>query len=447
MQVNVQYTPTKVGDEHWVLGIDSNDGRYPTLVLPLSGTTNHPCLLSIPSIVDFGRSSVNCTAQTKTLTIYHSGAEHCPTSIDIDAINMNPQTTQAFTITKTPKLPLTVTATKHAQIQVSFRATQAIHQHATIELKTDVKAQPTVSIPIQGKGHAKNEEKEIFQQRKRPTVDYLFVVADTKSMSFVQQQLTQHIPLFLRSLTQQNVDYRVGVISTDSTTCKDGPPCTEGRAPGCLHGTKSTFITSSPPNAAQLLKQNLLVGNTGSTEPQGLEATYRALTPPTLNDLQCNNGFIRTDAALSIIYTSNTDDVSAKSQSFFEDFFSKQNKQVIVSAIGPSIVSGGACLGSCRYHELANKTNGYYQGIRSTDWGNMMVQLAKTGIELRSQFALSQRPALQTLQVRVNGIVIPRSEQYGWEYDTLTNKIVFSNRAIPSPGATIEIQYKSLCKP
>lgn len=162
---------------------------------------------------------------------------------------------------------------------------------------------------------------DIFSQNTVRKVDILWVVDSSGSMAPHQAQLASNFQSFITYLLTADppIDFHIGVVTTDT----DDP-----REQGTLHGW-----TQSGRNAAYIacdsnrlcntnqgtgdtnlsvrdaFSQMSKVGTQGSQVERGLYATYLALTKQANLD-RGNGGFVRSDAALYVVFVSDEDDSS-----------------------------------------------------------------------------------------------------------------------------------------
>ena len=164
-------------------------------------------------------------------------------------------------------------------------------------------------------------------------VDVLFVVDNSESMQQEQDNLAANFPKLVERLNAAELDFRVGVVSTDLGVGFD----TDGRLSNCsFSGDAGRLLndrgTGQPectgprdPWLEQIAGQsNAFDGNvsaafscmarrgtTGCGFEQPLEAMHKALDPET------NPGFIRDNAALAVVIISDEDDCSTRDPALF----------------------------------------------------------------------------------------------------------------------------------
>jgi hypothetical protein len=150
-------------------------------------------------------------------------------------------------------------------------------------------------------------QNDVFVQELRRKVDVLLVVDNSCSMIDEQQKLAGNFDNFIEQFLTAEVDYQIGIVTTDMTD-----PDQSGRLVG-----ETKIITADLPidEARQVFQDNVKVCSQGSGFERGLAAAEAALIDHITGDPNNpgpNEGFLRDDAALSIVIVSDEDDLSPK---------------------------------------------------------------------------------------------------------------------------------------
>lgn len=150
------------------------------------------------------------------------------------------------------------------------------------------------------------EYTDLFQQAASSAkVDIVWMIDSSGSMRDDQQELSANAEAFTDRLENANVDFKLMVITSDS------------RSDGMLTPRCGTTAGSVITNAnASAFAACAIVGDTGSGLEEGLEAVRRALDPQypkgpwntAATPKPLNSGFLRSDAALQVIYVSDEED-------------------------------------------------------------------------------------------------------------------------------------------
>jgi hypothetical protein len=315
-----------------------------------------------------------------------------------------------------------------------------------------------------GQAFIKPTQTDRFFQEAQVKVDLLFVIDNSGSMMEEQQNLANNFAALLSSAQGSNVDYHIGVTTTGLDASPGGwtecPGGVQGGENGRLFpvvGGTARIITPSTPNAAQVFANNVQVGWCHWNE-QGLEAAYRALSTPLVNNVDDprtaetndgNAGFLRADAKLAVIVVSDEEDFSTQSVGFYETFF-RALKNNDPSLFAFSAIVGPTDLATCptasssgnRYIQLAQSTGGVVESICTSNWAASLQNVSVNAFGPTRRFALSQTPASATeIKVYVNGQLMTS----GWTYDPLTNSVTFDWASTPPAGALVEVNYPLGC--
>lgn len=169
----------------------------------------------------------------------------------------------------------------------------------------------------------------------KPTpADILFVVDNSGSMLDDQERLAESFDRFVEQIAGRG-DHQIAVITTDTSgrgeyegrsrelngaaypftaaypspldlsDCRRIEPRIEN---GCFRGSDPArrVIKTSDPDALPRLRENLIVGSCGDGTERGLDAVERALAQ--MAPGECNEGFLRPEANLVVIFVSDEDD-------------------------------------------------------------------------------------------------------------------------------------------
>ncbi len=320
-----------------------------------------------------------------------------------------------------------------------------------------------VGCTIENDPHV-NQEKDTFFQEPPADVDILWVVDNSPSMAQEQVEVGHRFAEFIGHLEDTNIDFHIGVITTDVDDDND--------LAGHLLGDPRV-IDSSIEDFEMVFNDRVQVGVDGSDMERGLEAAYMALTEPMISD--ANAGFLRRDAVLSIIFVSDENDCSDRGgfpeeatgmacydqpeklvpvREFVNDFraLKADGSDVITSAIvGPDIQEN--CEDSVpgvRYLSVAQNTGGIEGNICDEDFSDIMDKMGLSVSGVRASFELEAVPVLDTMEVWVGDAeeedtslwdLIPQDDADGWTYDDATNYITFNGDSVPPRGTVITVYY------
>jgi hypothetical protein len=277
-----------------------------------------------------------------------------------------------------------------------------------------------------------------LEQNPQPIVDILVVMDSSCSMSEEQANLGSSFNLLLDTLVDNNVDFHIGVTSMDVDL---------GGDQGALVGVPKV-LTSTTPNLPQAFADNVLLGTGGSGIEQGLEASRLALSPPLVSGV--NAGFLRDSGSLTVIYVSDEIDQSPSSTTAYAQFLVglRGPRRVQANAIVGDVPGG--CSGSNgvadsgeRYDQVRAATGGAFDSICMVGWNIALTDLGGPGFGYLHEVQMTN-PLTGNLEVRVDGVLVPQvgtGGEVNWTYDASTNRVIFSETAVPPPSATITIDY------
>jgi hypothetical protein len=264
---------------------------------------------------------------------------------------------------------------------------------------------------------------------ERRAIDVLFVIDDSCSMANDQRRLGENLNSFFSAFTAAQVDFHVGVITTDMSD-----PARSGKL-------VAPFLTQNTPNVANEFESSVLVGTNGSGDERGLQALRTALRPP-LTDME-NAGFIRTEADFAAVILADEDDHAPLRVDFVTDAVRalKPDQQAIT--VGAILLSCGFSVGNWRYAQFARAFG--ERGITTTctqDYASTLRTIAGRAINKSCVVGLKRRldPSRQitaTLNGAATGIIVSPPE------DAFPNGTV---EAVPCPeaGGTLRLTW-SLC--
>jgi hypothetical protein len=307
----------------------------------------------------------------------------------------------------------------------------------------------------------KLEADDLFYQLEAGKVDVLLMVDNSGSMAPYQRKLSTNFDLFLTYFIEGNVDYHIGVVTSSvvAPVYVQGSGCSQTEVdavPPAGELVNGTYITPSTDDGDALFQELVSVGTCGSGYEMGLESAYLALTEPNLSGP--NEGFLRDDAYLSVIFVTDEQDSSPLTVNgyinAFRDVKGQRNRDVFnasalavtdIDECSTQQVNSGAKEGS-RYVDVAEQTDGVLGSICSDDFGDIVTELSLASSRLTDTFYLSHLPDPETLVVAVDGEDID-CESGDWRYERGEKNgedvgmIVFERAKMPPPQSRISVGY------
>ena len=495
IQIPLTYEPkAELGDQAGLLVATLADGvgedakylqyHHPTGgVLPtVRGAVGSAGVLVKPGDVTFAVTAVGCGAKPLDATVRRLG--ELPLSL---ASVVESECDGQFIVAGLSELPLPLfTGTDGATaFQVQYAPTAEGLFECTIVFEPDIDTAGSGAMTLRGVGASDGQRTDVFQQAAEFQVDILFVVDNSGSMKDEQEALIAGFEGFITQAAVWDVQYHIGVITTDP---EDNPGALVGQEP-YVDNTNWIFF-----------KQSANVGTHGSGDERGLHTAWQALQPSKLvnygygctGDGQChpddkeskcvfgvcggaNNGFMRDDALLTIIWVSDEDEHSedtpvADYVDFFQSLKQSPDRVKGYALVGPPTGTGDNGLGGCnggaqggwmggpaqgaqpgdRYVEAVDALGGFWFSI--CDFGKeavgqppLLEQIGADAFQPVVDFALSEEPDPASIVVTVGDE--PCTE--GWTWDASTNTVVFdtSSPCFPGPEVTVVVNYDPVCYP
>jgi hypothetical protein len=280
-----------------------------------------------------------------------------------------------------------------------------------------------------------------------PSVDILFVIDDSGSMSGHQRNLSRNVDLFVNELqNNQILDYHIGVITS---TVGGWNPRTTGD--GRLFGNPR-YVERSTPNGLQALRSNLVVGTDGAADERFFEPTVMALSAP-LNTTW-NAGFYRPDAHLAIIFITDTDDQSRgwdapTFHSFLVSLKSGDKDKVLPYAVfipvADRVCSRSGEEPPQKIEAFMRLSGGISFGLCDPDYGQKLAGIGKILVErIGKTVYLTRPPQVHTIEVRFGTQLIPNEAKTGWTYDPEKNALILGDEITWStqpPGTRLAVTF------
>ena len=281
------------------------------------------------------------------------------------------------------------------------------------------------------------ELEERFFQAPLPRVDVLWIIDDTGSMAAEQARLADSFEVFVQGLDALEIDFQLGVVTTDMSAGEGG----------VLLGNP-WVVTSLHADPVEAFVANSAVGTAGAGPEAGLAAMVAALKEP--NRSGANRGFRREDAALHVVVLSDADDRSqdwlgadpvGTALALLEDERQRTSRTARFSAVVGDAPLGcfsseGSADAGIRYLQVVANSGGSHASICSDDFGPLLENLGVVGVEYPVRFPLQAEPDAESVRVSLGGV----AQEEGWILELLPAAIVFD--VAPAPEERIDVQYR-----
>jgi hypothetical protein len=303
-------------------------------------------------------------------------------------------------------------------------------------------------VAVSGDSAANAQNIETFASSGPGVVDVLLIVDDSGSMSEEQARLSAAAPALLARGDAAGADYHVGVTTTDP-----------GPSPfpiGTLRGTPR-YVTSVSATRIADLTAAVNQGVNGSGTEEGLAAAAAAVTDATLL-AGTNLGFLRPNAELAVVILSDEEDFSPGTVTSYVQAMANRSigipgsLRIFGITGGPSGCNtpGGAADPGLRYEDAATQTGGFTRSICEADYTAITNEIADAiFLGTRAVYPLASRPAPGTVEVRINGTLLPATNGVvvNWGLDYQAAQLIFVGGNGPPAGAAVEVRYQSVCVP
>ena len=442
--VQLAYSP--VQDEHieGSLTVISNDRENEAVLVRLLAEGLAPAIEIEPDVWDFGNPEIGCVSQ---LEISISNVGRAPLEIAeggiwFEDLGGNGEMTLVHNLPDQLVLEPLAEGGSPVDVQVHYVPTDVQPDTGVLHIESNDPSSPDATATQYGIAHLGASNIDDYYQEGNNATDILFVVDNSCSMSQEQSSLAVNFASFIQIVDAIDINYHIGVTTTD--TGDDGH----------LQGTVP-IITPSSADPAGSFAFNVNLGTSGSATERGLHCGYLALgAGGANNNIQpggANDGFIRPDAGLRVIFVSDEPEQSSSVLNWgvgdYVNFFEslKPNPDhVVLSDISGGMTgcsgAGGSATNGSGYVSATNMTNGISASICDPNWVSTLSALAWLSQSFADTFELSQTPVEDSIEVRMNGVPL----FVGWTYNSGLQAIVFDVDHVPENGDYLELEYTVL---
>ncbi|MBY0314437.1 MAG: hypothetical protein K2Q26_02890 [Bdellovibrionales bacterium] len=307
-------------------------------------------------------------------------------------------------------------------------------------------------------------------------IDILWVVDNSGSMETSQNMVANNIASFINKFRTTNFDYQIAV--TTSEAYRSIAPFNQAASWSLFRdGTDATshtgvfLINPQTPNLETVFQINVRQGIAGSGDERTFDSMVAALSNPT--NLA---SFPRPGAFLAVIFLTDEEDFSHSGTANIQQLPDGSNNVITDPRLTPissylSFLDGltnstetqknyvvntiaifdDACRNqlattftgrrvAARHGQLTDATGGVKASL-CDDFSGIMSSLTDTILELSSKFTLSREPNPSTIEILVNGVLVPSSH---WVYNATENSIYFVAEHIPPASSSINVRFLPL---
>jgi len=453
----IAFRPPAVGDYQGELTLTVNDPANPTVTLPLHGASLASCLVAAPAFVDFGPIRYDCATRPRRTLV----SNQCAAPVNVTDAHIGAGTSEQYQLVTPPTLPRTLAPGEGFELEFSYARNVLGQHYSPFFVKEQAEPNPLL-IPLLAETNHEGLQLDRFIQGTDSQLDVLFVVSNTTTMRDFQTRLKTALPGWLVRAQQAGVDVRIGVTSTGLST--RSPACaspTAGGDAGRLvpaDGHRARTASSTSATAAATVQANIDDVGLCHNLVQGLETMRQGLSSPLITSMDDprtplpndgNQGFLRSTARLAVVVVADEDDHSGFEPESYVQFLQslkgtgmahRSQMYALVPTDSRCATAGGP---GTRFSAVAQATGGAVDSICLGDYGPFLDKLLQRAEGLQADFPLTATPnGLEEMSVRVAGTTIGTDK---WTYDTRRNAVVFNADAVPVPGQTLEVRYRSVC--
>ncbi len=278
-----------------------------------------------------------------------------------------------------------------------------------------------------------------------PSVDVLWTIDNSCSMSDEQDQLAANFPSFMDYFDGSGLDFHVGVVSTDLDDPRHG-----GRLQSGL-GYK--YIDGDTPSPVEVFAAMATLGTGGSGNEAGLGTSHLALER---HAETYNAGFYRGEASLAtIVISDEADHTPARliTQPEYVDWYDGLKREADERSFSCVCNLAGPDRGAA-YIATSTRIGGIVWDITTEDWSLVLERLGIQASGLKREYFLSERPVPSTIVVEVedvSGALLPPFEPAVFDaagqlasgdytYDPRRNSVTFLEY-VPRALSTVILTY------
>lgn len=441
-QAELQFIPLTPFSKTWNnrFEVHTNNSVSPVFSITLVGKSETLKLAVFPRQLDFGEVTVGCqrTLKFKLFTRLDS------VKVKLSKLTILPSNSM-FSVAGSTVLPLSLKFGVAGVVEVTFKPLQAKTWSGTLRLFLNQDSRPFLELPLRGQGTTSLARTEIFQQPQTPKADILLVLDFTSpTMKKALSELVKWLPELVSTGDRLKAKYHIGVIAST--------PSVRGGSAACLMG-RIRYISPNVLQGSKVLLSNFPVTNAWNYPVQPPDMMFQALSVPKTLKGQCNEGFLRKDATLSVLFFTTKEDQGKWSEDFTLSFVKALKGRQSFDMVRLSAIAGppGKCFNkklsisassTPKLWSLAGKTKGLQLPVCDLSKGYIQ-KLATLSYRLRQSFGLMESPRLGSLEIFANG----KKMTSGWKWDLAERAIVFEPNAIPGPGSVLMVKYRSSCTP
>ena len=402
--------------------------------LPVPGQPAAPGAWAVPPFVDFPPVRNDCGLRIRPVEIENRA--RVPARLRVLGVDgpfaLNPATAPSWE----------VPAGASTRVEV-WLAPPGPGRHAgqlTLELEGQ---RVPVTVRLSAEVDPEHGVEDRWRQADRPRVDLLLVLEAGLLDRIVRNALWANLQSLAQYVLAQGLDIRVGAMIADA----DGQP-QASLLPLGEDGDRWLEPAALAEGLARI--PALLDSADGRPPPRLLDAIRRA----------SDRVAVRPGALLSVLALSSRDDVSpAPVDEAIDGLMASRGfrspRRIVVSAVAGPLRTRLGCSGpggeaepTPRLRAVTDAFGGVFASVCAADWSRVLEDYGP-GFGWKTWIYLSRRPRLETLELSIDELPLPRQARGGiinWSYDASAGLVDFAPFATPDPGAEVAIRYLAACR-
>ena len=439
LQLNAQARAPSAAPFSGVLKFVTSSSVQPELSVPALGNRASPhCLIASTSPLDFGSSEVGCRSHDALVAITND----CPHEVRLGDRTVS----SGFTLIASPAQSLLQPGDR-LELALNHAAASVGETNGVLELSVDVlDGQQVLSVPLQALGTAVREveDSELIPPFTQPR-DVLFGSDDSPGILPLSASIERNLGDFARWGNANGYDFRVGVMSSDTS------PAQVGRLRSTSSGAK-WLVNPTPAELGTLGAPRGLSTSRSSC----IETLAAAFGDPLRHDPAELGGLLRAGAGLYVICVTNSRDAVQTAPIVTITSLLASLKKPYELAVIANFIEVRGCAAQLEHGPLtalAAQANGVLEEICTPNWEPALERIGRNYFGWRTNFYLHQRPALTRgpLRVFVDEEEIPevdpdpRLQTRIWTYEGSVNAVLFEPLYVPEPGRTVRFRYVPDC--
>lgn len=437
--LSVQARPGSVAEQFATLTVFTDALGTTTVTLPLLVNRSAPCLTRSTPRLDFPSVEVACRTPGEPVTLTND----CPHPVRLAP----PQLSADFGLVSTPGSSALAPRSSQALSVLFFPRTHG-DRPGTLRLEADVlDGTESLDVALSGTATPASLLEETLDLPERPAdLDVLLVIDDSPRMLPYQDTLELNLRFLARYFTANQLDWRVGVMSTST-------------APGVVGRLRRTSTGESwlDNPTSTLLAAHGAVRGESTGRSSCLEALQAAAASPVRDEPGELGAFLRPATPLHVIcITNGRDELEGPVTEVLATLARKLPARRLVTVIARFASFEGAtgCDGAVDHGPLRalalSEPSGSIEEFCTPNWSIDRIG-RPTDHGYRVHFALRGVPSLMRGPIRVfiDGFEWPSTdpnvESRIWLWDSAPNAVVFEPLYAPAPGSRLTVQYTPDC--